>query len=273
MCSREPARRSRSSRPTIKHRVDRLIQAVAWAVANRSSFHRLVKMGIEESGLGDFDSRMNKRMKIRGVLRDALRSPSVGIIEEDLEKGLVKYGKPVGMIGCVVPTTNPDLTPAGNAIYAIKARDVVVFSPHPRSSTRPSRPSASCAKRWRRRALPPTSCSASPCRASRRRRRSCAAPTSSSPPAARGSCARRTVPARPRTAWAPATRRSSSMRPPTSRRRRATACCRRPRTSAPGARRTETSWFLRAGTRRCSTRSRPRAATSRRRISGRRCRR
>ena len=112
-------------------RVDRLIQAVAWAVANRSSFHRLVKMGIEESGLGDFDSRMNKRMKIRGVLRDALRSPSVGIIEEDAEKGLVKYGKPVGIIGCVVPTTNPDLTPAGNAIYAIKARDVVVFSPHP----------------------------------------------------------------------------------------------------------------------------------------------
>ena len=114
-------------------RVDRLIQAVAWAVANRSAFHRLVGMGIEESGLGDFDSRMNKRMKIRGVLRDALRSPSVGVIEEDAEKGLVKYGKPVGIIGCVVPTTNPDLTPAGNAIYAIKARDVVVFSPHPRS--------------------------------------------------------------------------------------------------------------------------------------------
>ncbi len=114
-------------------RVDRLIQAVAWAVANRSSFQRLVKMGIEESGLGEFDSRMNKRMKIRGVLRDALRSRSVGIIEEDADKGLIKYGKPVGVIGCVVPTTNPDLTPAGNAIYAIKARDVVVFSPHPRS--------------------------------------------------------------------------------------------------------------------------------------------
>ena len=117
-----------------QHRVDRLIQAVAWAVANRSTFRRLVKLGIEESGLGDFDSRMNKRMKIRGVLRDALRSPSVGIIEEDAEKGLVKYGKPVGVIGCVVPTTNPDLTPAGNAIYAIKARNVVVFSPHPRST-------------------------------------------------------------------------------------------------------------------------------------------
>ena len=133
MCSRGRAPHCEIIETYDQQRVDRLIQAVAWAVANRSSFHRLVGMGIEESGLGDFDSRMNKRMKIRGVLRDALRSPSVGVIEEDPEKGLVKYGKPVGVIGCIVPTTNPDLTPAGNAIYAIKARDVVVFSPHPRS--------------------------------------------------------------------------------------------------------------------------------------------
>jgi sulfoacetaldehyde dehydrogenase len=114
-------------------RVDRLCQAVAWAVANKRTFTRLVDMGIAESGLGDAVSRMGKRMKIRGVLRDALRQKSVGIIEELPEKGIVKYGKPAGIIACVVPTTNPDLTPAGNAIYAIKARDVVIFSPHPRS--------------------------------------------------------------------------------------------------------------------------------------------
>jgi sulfoacetaldehyde dehydrogenase len=114
-------------------RVDRLCQAVAWAVANKKTFTRLVEMGIEESGLGDAVSRMGKRMKIRGVLRDALRQKSVGVIEEIPEKGLVKYGKPAGIIACIVPTTNPDLTPAGNAIYAIKARDVVIFSPHPRS--------------------------------------------------------------------------------------------------------------------------------------------
>jgi acyl-CoA reductase-like NAD-dependent aldehyde dehydrogenase len=114
-------------------RVDRLCQAVAWAVANKRAFTRLVAMGIEESGLGDSVSRMGKRMKIRGVLRDALRQKSVGIIEELPEKGIAKYGKPAGIIACIVPTTNPDLTPAGNAIYAIKARDVVIFSPHPRS--------------------------------------------------------------------------------------------------------------------------------------------
>lgn len=114
-------------------RVDRLCQAVAWAVANKRTFTRLVAEGIEESGLGDPESRMGKRMKIRGVLRDALRQKSVGVIESIPDKGIVKYGKPVGVIACIVPTTNPDLTPAGNAIYAIKARDAVIFSPHPRS--------------------------------------------------------------------------------------------------------------------------------------------
>jgi sulfoacetaldehyde dehydrogenase len=114
-------------------RVDRLCRAVAWAVSNKRTFTRLVEMGIAESGLGDAESRMNKRMKIRGVLRDALRHRSVGVIEELPERGIVKYGKPAGIVACIVPTTNPDLTPAGNAIYAIKARDVVIFAPHPRS--------------------------------------------------------------------------------------------------------------------------------------------
>ena len=90
-------------------------------------------MGIEESKLGDPVSRRNKRFKIRLILRDALREKSVGIIEEIPEKGIVKYAKPVGVIASLVPTTNPDLTPGGQAVYAIKARDAIIFSPHPRS--------------------------------------------------------------------------------------------------------------------------------------------
>lgn len=116
-----------------QEKLDRLCQAVAWAVSNKKTFSELVDMGIEESKLGDPVSRMGKRMKIRGILRDALRQKSVGAIEELPEKGIVKYAKPVGIIGSIVPTTNPDLTPAGTAIYAIKARDAVIFSPHPRS--------------------------------------------------------------------------------------------------------------------------------------------
>lgn len=114
--------------------VDRTIRAIAWKVANTQTFKELVRMSIEESGMGDPVSRENKKIKIRGVLRDALRQKSVGIIEEIPEKGIVKYGKPVGVIACVVPATNPDLTPAGNAIYALKARNAIIFSPHPRAA-------------------------------------------------------------------------------------------------------------------------------------------
>ena len=113
--------------------IDRAIRSVAQMVANSKTFHELVELGISESNFGDPISREAKRFKIRGVLRDCLRQKSVGIIEEIPEKRLVKYAKPVGVIGCVIPATNPDLTPAGNAIYAIKARNAIIFSPHPRT--------------------------------------------------------------------------------------------------------------------------------------------
>jgi sulfoacetaldehyde dehydrogenase len=88
---------------------------------------------VEESGLGDWHGRPNKRFKIIGVLRDALRQKSVGIVEEIPEKGIVKYAKPVGVVAALVPTTNPALTPPGMGIYALKAKNAVIFSPHPRA--------------------------------------------------------------------------------------------------------------------------------------------
>ncbi len=116
-----------------QERIDRLCQKVAWSVYNKKTWAMLTQMGIEEGGLGDPVSRINKRGKIKGILRDALRQKSVGIIEEDPVKGIVKYAKPVGIIGSLVPTTNPDLTPGGQAIYSIKARNAIIFSPHPRT--------------------------------------------------------------------------------------------------------------------------------------------
>ena len=113
--------------------VDRLCQAMAWAVANERTFTSLAHMGVEESGIGDPQSRVAKRFKIMGILRDVLRQPSVGVIEELPERGIVKYAKPVGLIASLVPTTNPELTPPGVGLFAIKCRDAVVFSPHPRS--------------------------------------------------------------------------------------------------------------------------------------------
>ena len=114
-------------------RIDRLCQALGWATANEKTFNRIVAMSIEESRLGDPEGRKSKRMKILGVLRDALRQKSTGIIEQIPERGIVKYAKPAGVIASLVPTTNPELTPPYTGIYALKCLDAVIFSPHPRS--------------------------------------------------------------------------------------------------------------------------------------------
>lgn len=116
-----------------QERVDHLCRAVGWAITNLKTWEPLCYEVVEETKLGDPISKINKRNKVRGMLRDALRGKSVGIIEENPEKGLVKYAKPVGIIASLVPTTNPTSTPAGQSMYAIKARDAVIFSPHPRA--------------------------------------------------------------------------------------------------------------------------------------------
>jgi sulfoacetaldehyde dehydrogenase len=112
-------------------RVDRLCQAVAWAASNEKTFTRLAYQSVDESGLGDREGRPAKRFKIHGILRDALRQKSMGVIEEIAEKGIVKYAKPAGVIATLIPSTNPELTPPGNGIYALKCKDAVIFSPHP----------------------------------------------------------------------------------------------------------------------------------------------
>jgi sulfoacetaldehyde dehydrogenase len=113
--------------------VDRLCRAVAWATANEQTFGRLTRMSVDESGMGSADGVPARRWKVLGILRDALRTKSVGIIEELPDKGIVKYAKPAGVIAGVLPVTNPLVTMVNMAINAIKCRDAVIFSPHPMS--------------------------------------------------------------------------------------------------------------------------------------------
>jgi sulfoacetaldehyde dehydrogenase len=111
--------------------VDRLCRAVAWAAANEETTIRLTNMSADESNMG---TRVpTKRFHILGILRDALRQKSMGIIEEIPEKGITKYAKPAGVVASLIPVTNPVNTPIGLAIFAIKCKDAVIFSPHPRS--------------------------------------------------------------------------------------------------------------------------------------------
>ena len=111
--------------------VDRWCRAVAWAGGNEITASKLANMSVDESGMGSREPR--RRAKVLGILRDALRQKSLGIIEELPDKGIVKYAKPAGVIAALVPVTSPYVTPVGIAIYALKCKDAVIFSPHPAS--------------------------------------------------------------------------------------------------------------------------------------------
>src|SRR5438552_13550153 len=126
--------RARAAMAAVEHydqaMVDRLCRAVAWATANEQTFGRLTRMSVDESGMGSADGVPARRWKILGILRDALRTKSVGIVEALPEKGIVKYAKPAGVIAGVLPVTNPLVTIVNMAINAIKCRDAVIYSPH-----------------------------------------------------------------------------------------------------------------------------------------------
>jgi len=129
--------RARAAMAAVEHfdqeTVDRLCRAVAWATANEQTFGRLTRMSVDESGMGSADGVPARRWKILGILRDALRARSVGIIEELPEKGIVKYAKPAGVIAGLLPVTNPLVTMVNMSINALKCKDAIVFSPHPLS--------------------------------------------------------------------------------------------------------------------------------------------
>ena len=113
--------------------LDRLCQSIGWHTSNEKNFKRLAQMGVDESEIGDREGRQGKRFKIHGVLRDDLRQKSTGIVEKIPEKGIVKYAKPAGVIASLIPMTNPALTPPVTVVYSAKARNAVIFSPHPRT--------------------------------------------------------------------------------------------------------------------------------------------
>jgi acyl-CoA reductase-like NAD-dependent aldehyde dehydrogenase len=114
-------------------RVDDLCRAVAWATANEDTFVALSEMSVAESGMGNADGGKTRRFKIIGILRDALRTKSIGVIEQIPEKGIVKYAKPAGVIAGLLPVTNPLVTIVAMVINSLKCRDAVIFSPHPAS--------------------------------------------------------------------------------------------------------------------------------------------
>ncbi|MFS8541489.1 MAG: aldehyde dehydrogenase family protein [Tissierellales bacterium] len=117
-----------------QEKVDHLITAIAWNIVKPGTIEEIARLAVEETQLGNYESKYAKlNTKVKGALRDMKGKKSMGIIERDEEKGLIKIAKPVGVVGAVLPTTNPEATPVIKAMMAIKTRNAIVMSPHPRA--------------------------------------------------------------------------------------------------------------------------------------------
>ena len=112
---------------------DRLARAVGWAVYEEERCRELSELAVETTGLGDVEDKYRKkRRKIPGVLDDLLGEPTVGVIETDPERNLTEIAKPVGVVGAVVPSTNPGATPTILTMMALNSRNAIILSPSPR---------------------------------------------------------------------------------------------------------------------------------------------
>ena len=117
-----------------QEQVDEMTVRIAWSGVQPDFARKLAKFAAEESGMGNEPSKYGKIMtKVKGTLRDMKGKKSVGIVEDDKLNGIVKYAKPMGVIGALIPVTNPEATPFVKAISAIKTRNVIIMAPHPRT--------------------------------------------------------------------------------------------------------------------------------------------
>ncbi len=113
-------------------RIDEAVTALAWSIYEPARARRLAEIAVEVTGIGEVESKVVKNQrKTFGTLRDLLRVKSTGIIEHTPDKGIVKYAKPVGVVGALTPSTNPSATPVNKAMMALKGGNAIIIAPPP----------------------------------------------------------------------------------------------------------------------------------------------
>ena len=117
-----------------QEQVDELIRAMVWSVARPGVAEEIAQFTLDETQLGNYEGKLLKiQRKTRATLMDIIDDKSVGILEEDPERAIVKIAKPMGVIGALAPSTNPEATPVIKAIHAVKGRNSIIVAPHPRA--------------------------------------------------------------------------------------------------------------------------------------------
>ena len=114
-------------------RYDMAAFAAAWALMEPGRNEELATMAVATTGLGNIKDKITKNhRKTLGVLRDIKESKTCGVISDDPDTGITEIARPIGVIGAVVPSTNPVATPTNNVVNALKCGNAVILSPSPK---------------------------------------------------------------------------------------------------------------------------------------------
>jgi len=116
-------------------RVDEAVTALAWSVYKPENARALAELAVADTGMGNVSSKIVKNTrKTFGTLRDLMRVRTIGVISDEPKKGMVKIGKPVGVVAALCPSTNPAATPVNKAMMAVKGGNAVILAPSPAGS-------------------------------------------------------------------------------------------------------------------------------------------
>ncbi|MFK7996008.1 MAG: aldehyde dehydrogenase family protein [Granulosicoccus sp.] len=116
-----------------QHRFDTAALAAAWAIMEPARNQALSEQAVQLTALGNVKDKMIKNhRKTLGLLRDIRSVKTAGVISDDVTLGITEIARPIGVVGAVVPSTNPAATPANNVINALKCGNAIILSPSPK---------------------------------------------------------------------------------------------------------------------------------------------
>ena len=115
-----------------QEQVDKIFLAAASA-ADKARIS-LAKLAVEETGMGVVEDKVIKNHYAAEYIYNAYKeTKTCGVIEEDKAYGIKKIAEPIGVIAAVIPTTNPTSTAIFKCLLALKTRNAIIISPHPRA--------------------------------------------------------------------------------------------------------------------------------------------
>lgn len=123
-----------------QRRLDELAAAIVYTFSREALANEIARLAVEETDMGNVASKARKlTQKMPAIFYQIKDVKTVGVIERDPEMGIRKIAKPVGVIAALIPSTNPEATPVFKGVLSLRARNAIIFAPHPKSKQTTSR--------------------------------------------------------------------------------------------------------------------------------------